>query len=175
MQKSKKKKQQTPSFQGQKGVMWGIKRGAVESHTEFWLFCVCSCFWVSMWHVSHSNYTQAWASSVTTHVVTLTKTMSRLRLRLFHVSFFLQPVCLSLPSSSRQIKEVKYSWGYLNDKGGDAGQIQRGFACDTWWQIVTIIVSCSSVVLVWKHWKCSTRCENKRQLHLTVSTADGTP
>lgn len=37
----------------------------------------------------------------------------------------LPPALLSLPSPSRQIMGVKYSWGYLNDKGGEVGQIQK--------------------------------------------------
>lgn len=53
---------------------------------------------------------------------------------------------LFLPSSSHQITGVKYSWVYLNDKGGEVRQIQKkGLACDAWLQIVIVTVSSSSV------------------------------
>ena len=76
----------------------------------------------------------------------------------------LQPL-LSLPplsSSSRQIGAVKYSWGCLNDKGGEVGQIQiqGASARDTWQQIVGgVAVSSSSAPRRCE--KTSGKCCNK--------------
>lgn len=113
----KKRRKNKPAFNGQKDVKWGINdllghSRAVHTltHTlDFYVVCL--------------QYTEARATLVATQVITLTKNLATLKTMTLSCLLLLQPLFLS---SSHQIGWMKYSWGYLNDKGGEVGQIQRG-------------------------------------------------
>lgn len=149
--------------------------GTAEVHTLYTVsVCVCVCARCEFLGCDVFNCTQARASPVAKQDITPAKTTPHWRLRLFHVSHCSSPsfspsLLPTVRSGEWNIHEVIWM-----TKEVKWGRFKGGLACDTWWQIVTIIVSSFSVLPVWKRQKSvepGARVEMK--LIWTVSTVDG--
>ncbi len=122
--------------------------------------CVLGLFSVHDATCRHTNYTQARAAAIATQVITLTTTTLRWRLWLFHASLgtcpsFSPSLLPAVRSEEWNIHEVIWM-----TKEVKWGRFKGGSACDTWRQIVPVIVSSSSILKTIE--KCWIRCYSKK-------------